>query len=181
MCCLCSMSGYSPAMAYYLYHITSFFALHSILFRSAFFGLCSVDPVAIRGSIYIPRGRTLRQMQTQSSPAIICDLMLRRYHLHSCVSVYVCVCGLHFRLRFMWIYVCTTIYVMCLVALCVYTKRSNSLAFVYFFTWFSVSGFSFFFSPFCSRLVNVNWIYCTIKWNRKLFQFLFVLFLRHIE
>lgn len=126
------------------YHIILRSTLYSVPF-CFFFGLCSVDPVAIRGSIYIPRGRTLRQMQTQSSPAIICDLMLRRYHLHSCVSVCVCVCGLHFRLRFMWIYVCTTIYVMCLVALCVYTKRSNSLAFVCFSTWFSVSGFSFFF------------------------------------
>lgn len=122
-----------------LWHIIYAISHHSSLYTLfcsvlLFFGLCSVDPVAIRGSIYIPRGRTLRQMQTQSSPVIICDLMLRRYHLHSCVSVCVCVCGLHFRLRFMWIYVCTTIYVMCLVALCVYTKRSNSLAFVCFST-----------------------------------------------
>lgn len=151
MCSLCSMSGYSPAMSYYLCHITSFFALHSILFRSAFFFLGSALWTQLQlGGLFTFRGGELSD-RCKHSPAQLSYVTWcydDTIFIHG-VCVCVCVCGLHFRLRFMWIYVCTTIYVMCLVALCVYTKRSNSLAFVYFSTWFSVSGFSFsFYLPF---------------------------------
>lgn len=122
-----------------------------------FFGICSVDPVAIRGSIYIPRGRTQRQMQTQSSPAIICDLMLRRYHLHSwCLCVCVCV----------WTAFQIEIYVdlclhnhLCYVFgsfMCVH-KTIKQFGFCLFFHLiFSIWFLFLFLSPFCSRLVNVN-------------------------
>lgn len=106
-----------------LCHITSFYTLFCsvLLFFSALslfvcVPLHSTLPAAIR-VLFTFHGAAFPATDANSPAQLYAhpfDLTtLQRHHLHPCV------CGLHFRLRFMCIYVCTTIY-KC--DMCVHTK-----------------------------------------------------------